>query len=98
MLSLLYDSGARVQELADLRVGDLRLDFPAQVKLTGKGRKTKTAGTGSPSAGRSAGTGDRRTRERSWHPVTVVHPDPCDPYLPPSSVHPVCRPEKRKRI
>ncbi len=41
MLTLLYDSGARVQELADLRVGDLRLDSPAQVKLTGKGRKTR---------------------------------------------------------
>lgn len=41
MLTLLYDSGARVQELADLRVGDLRFDSPAQVKLTGKGRKTR---------------------------------------------------------
>lgn len=41
LLSLLYDSGARVQELADLRVGDLRLDSPAQVKLTGKGRKIR---------------------------------------------------------
>lgn len=42
MITLLYDSGARVQELADLRVGDLRLDSPAQVKLTGKGRKTRS--------------------------------------------------------
>lgn len=42
LLSLLYDSGARVQELADLRVCDLRLDSPAQVKLTGKGRKTRS--------------------------------------------------------
>ena len=42
MLTLLYDSGARVQELADLYVGDLRLDCPAQVKLTGKGRKTRS--------------------------------------------------------
>ena len=41
LLTLLYDSGARVQELADLRVGDLRLESPAQVKLTGKGRKTR---------------------------------------------------------
>ena len=41
-ITLLYDSGARVQELADLRVGDLRLEFPAQVKLTGKGRKTRS--------------------------------------------------------
>ena len=42
MITLLYDSGARVQELADLRVGDLRLEFPAQIKLTGKGRKTRS--------------------------------------------------------
>ena len=41
LLTLLYDSGARVQELVDLRVGDLRLNTPAQVKLTGKGRKTR---------------------------------------------------------
>lgn len=42
LLTLLYDSGARVQELADLCVGDLRLDSPSQVKLTGKGRKTRS--------------------------------------------------------
>lgn len=42
LLSLLYDSGARIQELADLRVGDLRLDVPAQVRLTGKGKKTRS--------------------------------------------------------
>jgi site-specific recombinase XerD len=42
LLTLLYDSGARVQELVDLRVGDLRLDPPSQVKLTGKGKKTRS--------------------------------------------------------
>ena len=41
MLCLLYDSGCRVQELADLKVQDLRLSSPEQVKLTGKGRKTR---------------------------------------------------------
>jgi site-specific recombinase XerD len=41
LLSLLYDTGARVQELIDLRVGDVRLSSPAQVRLTGKGRKTR---------------------------------------------------------
>ncbi|VDN49268.1 conserved protein of unknown function [Petrocella atlantisensis] len=41
LLTLLYDSGARVQELADLKVRDLRINTPAQVKLTGKGRKTR---------------------------------------------------------
>lgn len=42
LLSLLYDSGARVQELADLKVKDIRLDPPAQVLLTGKGRKSRS--------------------------------------------------------
>lgn len=41
LLSLLYDSGARVQELIDLSVRDIRLDTPAQVRLTGKGRKIR---------------------------------------------------------
>lgn len=42
LLCLLYDSGARVQELADIRIRDLHLDSPAQVQLTGKGRKTRS--------------------------------------------------------
>lgn len=41
LLSLLYDSGARVQELADLKVGDIRADSLATVKLTGKGNKKR---------------------------------------------------------
>ena len=41
MLCLLYDSGCRVQELADLKVHNLRLSSPEQVTLTGKGRKTR---------------------------------------------------------
>jgi site-specific recombinase XerD len=41
LLSLMYDSGARVQEIADLTVGDVRLEKPSTVKLTGKGRKTR---------------------------------------------------------
>lgn len=41
ILSLLYDSGARVQELADLTIRDIRLDAPALAVLTGKGNKTR---------------------------------------------------------
>ena len=41
LLSLLYDSDARVQELVDLTIGDVRFISPATVKLTGKGRKTR---------------------------------------------------------
>jgi len=42
LLSVLYDTGARVQELCDLRVRDVRLDKPAMITLTGKGRKTRS--------------------------------------------------------
>ncbi len=38
LLSILYDTGARVQELIDLSVGDVRLDPPAQLRLLGKGQ------------------------------------------------------------
>ena len=41
LLSVLYDTGARVQELCDLRVRDVRLDHPPIIELTGKGRKTR---------------------------------------------------------
>ena len=41
MLSLLYNTGARVQELVDLKVRDLRLDKPYSVELYGKGRKKR---------------------------------------------------------
>lgn len=41
LLSVLYDTGARVQELVDLSVGDVRLDPPAQIRLLGKGRKMR---------------------------------------------------------
>jgi site-specific recombinase XerD len=41
LMALLYDSGARVQEIIDLSVRDIRLEEPATVKLTGKGRKIR---------------------------------------------------------
>lgn len=41
LLSVLYDTGARVQELIDLNAGDVRLDPPPQVRLLGKGRKAR---------------------------------------------------------
>lgn len=41
LLSLMYDSGCRVQELCDLTVADIRLQKPATVKVTGKGNKTR---------------------------------------------------------
>ena len=41
LLSVLYDTGARVQELIDLNAGDVPLASPAQVRLMGKGRKMR---------------------------------------------------------
>ena len=41
LMVLLYDSGARVQELLDLTLGNIRLIHPSMVTLTGKGRKTR---------------------------------------------------------
>src|SRR5437762_11428638 len=41
LLATLYDTGARVQELADLTVRDIRLEPPALIAVTGKGRKTR---------------------------------------------------------
>ena len=41
LLATLYDTGARVSELADLAVRGVRLQKPAMVSLTGKGRKTR---------------------------------------------------------
>ena len=41
ILCFLYDTAARVQEICDLRIEDVRLDYPASVKILGKGRKTR---------------------------------------------------------
>ena len=44
LLTLMYDTAARVQEIADLRYGDLKLstDKTSCVYLTGKGEKTRS--------------------------------------------------------
>ncbi len=41
LLSVLYDTGARVQELVDIQVKHVRLEKPAVVTLHGKGNKTR---------------------------------------------------------
>lgn len=50
LLSLMYDSGARVQEIADLKVSDLRLSEPPTAKLTGKGSKSRIVPLMTPTA------------------------------------------------
>ena len=42
LLLLLYNTGARVSEIVQLKVADLRLDGVAQVKLLGKGKKYRS--------------------------------------------------------
>lgn len=41
LLSVLYDTGARVQELIDIKVKDVRLSSPAVITLHGKGNKVR---------------------------------------------------------
>lgn len=41
LLATLFNTGARVQEILDLRVSDLRLAKPFQLRLFGKGRKER---------------------------------------------------------
>lgn len=41
LLSVMYDTGARVQELVDIKIGDVILDTPAVITLTGKGNKSR---------------------------------------------------------
>lgn len=41
LLSLMYDTGARVQEIADLTPSAVRLAAPSTVKLIGKGKKSR---------------------------------------------------------
>ena len=42
LLAVLYDTAARVSELADVRVRDVRLESPASITLDGKGGKIRT--------------------------------------------------------
>lgn len=41
LLSLMYDTGARVQEIVDLTPSCIRFEHPCTIKLTGKGNKTR---------------------------------------------------------
>jgi len=41
LFALMFNTGARVQEVLDLRVRDVRFESPAQVRLLGKGKKAR---------------------------------------------------------
>jgi len=42
ILCVLYDTAARVSELCDLKIEDVRFDNPPSIRLTGKGMKVRT--------------------------------------------------------
>jgi integrase/recombinase XerD len=41
LLTLLYNTGTRATEVAQLNIKDLRLETPSQVRILGKGRKER---------------------------------------------------------
>jgi len=51
LFALMFNTGARVQEVLDLRPCDLQLTRPFQVRLVGKGKKTRTCPLWSQTAG-----------------------------------------------
>ncbi len=76
LLTVLYDTGARVQEVIDLVVADLRLISPAVVTLTGKGSKRRAVPLMVPTAKLLAAYLDewhlQRTKEAD-HPLFWNH-------------------------
>lgn len=62
LLVFLYDTAARVQEMIDLRVRDVRLEQPATVTLHGKGRKTRVV----PVTAKTASIMEGYFMEKGW--------------------------------
>jgi len=62
LLVLLYDSAARVQEICDLHVRDVRVEQPATVTLRGKGRKSRIV----PISMKTASIMEAYLEERGW--------------------------------
>lgn len=67
LLVLLYDSAARVQELADLNVRDIRLEDPSTITLRGKGRKIRIV----PISTKTASILDQYLTEKGWLGTTA---------------------------
>jgi integrase/recombinase XerD len=63
LLSVLYDTGARVQELVDIKVKNVRLTTPAVITLHGKGRKTRTV----PIIGKTSGLLKMYLDKKKYH-------------------------------
>ena len=72
LLSLAYDTGARVQELCDLDVADIRRGSPMTVVIRGKGSKIRYVPVMEPTARLLADYLDHRDR----HPGVAADADP----------------------
>ena len=66
LLALMFNSGARVQEIVDLDARDLQLQSPPQITLVGKGRKTPNL---SPMASDRKGAQSAHFRTRFGHEI-----------------------------
>lgn len=71
VLTMLYDTGARIQEIVDIRVRDLRLSTPPGVNLLGKGQKWRHIPLMTPTAELLRGYLDER---ELTSPNTLEHP------------------------
>ncbi len=60
---LLYDSGARVDELVSVRLCDLQAEYPAKLHVCGKGKKHRTIPL------------SERTIQHYRHYLKIFHPD-----------------------
>lgn len=88
LLTVLYNSGARVSELAGLRVGDLLLDRGVALRLHGKGRKERIVPLWRSTA----------TQLRRW--LTQIDQSPTAPVFPSRDGGPLTRSgiEQRLRV
>lgn len=72
LLSLMYDIGARVQEMADLKVEDVHLDKPFYINVCGKGNKIRTVPmTESQLNVLSVYMKENRLTEKTWRPYPL---------------------------
>jgi len=72
MLVLLYDTAARVQEIIDIVVRDIRLEQPGTVALHGKGRKMRIV----PISHKTSSIMGRYFHERGWLGVSGALENP----------------------
>ena len=74
LLATMFNTGGRVQEIADLRACDLQLTGPFQVRLFGKGRKERYCPLWPQTAAVLRALSDQRTLDlRSESPVFLNH-------------------------